>query len=74
MAFELLQDFFFTLYAHLRRAFEHDLVPRRGTGCLCLPKMAHRRLMMLGGGMGLTWRSRLGCEAFAQRHTRLVRP
>lgn len=37
MALELLQDFFFTLYAHLRRAFEHDLVPRRGTGCLCLP-------------------------------------
>lgn len=37
MAFELLQDFFFTLYADFRRAFEHDLIPRRSTGCLCLP-------------------------------------
>lgn len=37
MGFELLQDFFFTLYADFRRAFEHDLVPRRSTGCLCLP-------------------------------------
>lgn len=73
MAFELLQDFFFTLYAHLRRAFEHDLIPRRGTGCLCLPQMA-QKTDDVGGGMGLTWRSRLCREASAQRYTRLVRP